>query len=297
MSEDEEKVKRMSGVKIALVALPLCLVLSTVGAVWYHWHKETEEVADPGLAMMGDGIDRAEVEDSLKKLEWLGDAGWETEEGRKQMRGVLSFVEGTLSPQNYGFVVHKGAEVSYEGELWPMVWVDVVGGEKKDEVVVVAAAYDSGSHDVVSLLTMARELKNLDPSRTIRILVFPFWLFMEHARRGDFWEAREEIVAVLSLERMAEIGGSSDARLKVGGPSLGKLEERLKSSNVDRVTHAAPQGIEQVFGEVGGAVFQMVEPADLTRGLKEKSPGNDVEALIVRTRVLAEVVRELAERE
>ncbi|MDA0768545.1 MAG: hypothetical protein O3A92_17170, partial [Verrucomicrobia bacterium] len=288
MSEGEEKVKGMSGVKIALVALPLCLVLSTAGAVWYHWHKETEEVADPGLAMMGEGIDRAEVEDSLKKLEWLGDANWETEEGRKKMGGVLSFVEGTLSPQNYGFVVQKGAEVSYEGELWPMVWVDVEGGEKKDEVVVVAAAYDGDEGSLVALMTAARELRNLEGSRTIRFLMYQGALAREGVVRDrSFMKNGEELVRVLELKGM---GGDGPVTLEVTGAEVAGLEGAFGHPDTERRTGSrASEAMDRIFGLGGRDVLLDFGPEYAEKWARMRQV--DQRLLIARTRVLVEVLR------
>jgi|GEM_PF-1430078 len=294
MSEGEEKEKGMSGVKIALVVLPLCLVLSTAGAVWYHWHKETEEVADPGLAMMGEGIDLKEVEDSLKKLEWLGDANWETEEGRKRMRGVLSFVEGTLSPQNYGFVVHKGAEVSYEGELWPMVWVDVVGGEKKDEVVVVAAAYDGDEASLVGLMTAARDLRDLEGSRTIRFLVYQGALAREGAVRDrPFVKNGEELVRVLELKGM---GGDGPVTLEVTGAEVAGLEDAFGHPDIERRTSSrASEPMDRIFGLGGRDVLLGFGPEYAKKWARSRQV--DQRLLLARTRVLVEVLRALAEGE
>lgn len=296
MSEDQES-KGAWKVKAALVALPLFLALSTVGAIWYHWQSDQEEVADPALAMPGEGIDPEEVVDSLMKLtEYIGERDWESVEGRKKTRQSLSFIEGTLSPQNYGFVVHKGAEVSYEGELWPMLWVDVAG--KKKEVVLVVAAYDSGDDSVVALMTAARAMRGAEMERTVRFLLFPEALFMEHKRRGDFMKSDENIVALLRLRQVGEASETGGITLSMDGPDLGGLEASLKHPDVERHVRTEEGHIAtnvRAFGREGAAVYQIVSPVGTST--LPKRDRDDLPALIARTRVLVELVSALADGE
>lgn len=291
MSDAEESTAK--GMKIALVALPLCLLISIVGAVWFHWYKETEEVADPGLAMAGTSIDRAEVEDSLEKLSWLGARDWGTDEGKKAMRGALAFVEGTLSPQNYGFVVHKGAEVIFEGELWPMVWVDVEGGAKKEEVVMVCARYDGDDGSLVALMTAARVLRDAEMERTVRLLVFPESKFERMGdRRGEFVKKGEEVVATLELSLLGMPGGGNIGTM---GADLGSMEKNLEREGLDRwlVTDGHETAVK-VFGPEVARGYQRCFPA-LALDLGEAVPGEgDIPSLMARTQSVVEMVLALA---
>ena len=295
MIEDQE-TKGAWKVKAALVALPLFLALSTAGAVWYHWQSDQEKVADPALAMPGEGIDPEEVADSLMKLtEYIGERDWETEEGRKNMRRVLSFVEGTLSPQNYGFVVHKGAEVSYEGELWPMVWVDVVGKKRKKEVVLVCATYDRDDASLVSLMTAARALRGAELERTVRFLLFPEALLVERSQRGGGMKSGEEIVALLQLRQMGKWVDGDGTKLSVKGPDLGVLEGHLKHEQVERQlwsTDKVHKWFGRVFGAAGAEHYQMILPVG-AEALPTKER-NDLPSLIERTSLLVELVTGLA---
>ena len=75
MSDGERSDGGIRGAKAFLVALPVCLFFSIIGAVWFHWHRENREEANPALAMSGQGMDRDEVEDLAKKLGWLSTEG------------------------------------------------------------------------------------------------------------------------------------------------------------------------------------------------------------------------------
>ena len=290
------------GVKFFLLVLPVCLVVSIIGAIWFHWHLETKEIADPGLAMGGGGIEREEVVDLAKKFGWLNSEGWETEEGRKGMHQRIAFIDGTLSPQNYGFVVKRGADVSYEDELWPMVWVDVEGGERKDELVLVTAPYDFGDDNVISIVTAAKELKASKLGRTVRFLVYPTWLLLElgHERRGDFMESGEELVAVLGLRQMGEPVADGGTMLYLNGPSLGALEEQIPKVGIERRLSAEQRRDEfnfnqRMFGHAGAGRYQTIRPVGSATWPKYKEA--DLDALIARTRVLVELVLALAEEE
>src|SRR6056297_4183395 len=101
-----------------------------------------------------------------------------------------------------------------------MLWVDVEGSDKKDEVVV-ATPYDFGDDDVVALLTAAKEWRDVAPQRTLRILFYPQWLFLENERRGDFLRSGEDVAVVLQLRQMGEAADGGGATLQVSGPHLG----------------------------------------------------------------------------
>lgn len=292
--ESESGEAEGRGVRIVLVALPVCLALSTVGAVWFHWQQETREVADPGLAMMGTGIERAEVEDSLKKLSnYIGPRGWETPEERHHVRQVIAFLEGSLSPQNYGFVVQRGAEVSYAEELWPMLWVDVPGRRQAEDLIVLAAAYDGDLESLVALMTAARELRGGQVRRTIRFLLYPERVPGVSELRSEFLESGERVVAMLSLRMGSGREGEGASRLEVVGPELGELEAVLPGTPVQRVIRApgavSPRG---AVGLMEAEVYQHVGPIGALDG--EERSETDVAALMAQTRTLVGLLRALA---
>jgi hypothetical protein len=301
MSEQEEQ-GGLPWIKIALVALPVCLFFSAGGAVWYHWHSDTQEVADPALALGGEAMDRAEVADSLVKLGWLSGDGWESEEGKRGMRQRLSFIEGTLSPQNYGFVVQKGAEVSYEGGLWPALWVDVEGGAKREEVIVVAVQMDGRDDDVVALMTAARAMKDAKVARTIRLV----WYFEGPAligdRRGSEITDGEEVVAVFHLRGLPGADSVGGKTIGIMGPDLGgAVESRFPDGLVrSRMPLAAGDRESKALKTLGlheASTYQLVSGLPV----EEEGPGavsrDDPAAIVEAVGDLVKMLLALAEEE
>lgn len=301
-----EESEGRGGVKFFLLGLPVLLVISIVGAIWFHWYKETEEVADPGLAMGGEGIERGEVEDSLRKFtEYIGKREWGTAEGRGNIRKAIALIEGTLSPQNYGFVVQEGAEVSYEGELWPLVWVDVEGSERKDEVVIIAAAYDwtTDPGATMSLLTAARVLRSMQLERTVRIIFCPEMIGIhpdtKRPKLGEFLQKKEDCVCFLRLVGMGSAQRVKDDGetkvLAIYGSELADADEpKVRDLEVNRVVTNKMEGNASDYGTRAVARYQQVEPVGKLESLPDELGLVDVDALIEQTRVLVRVVAELA---
>lgn len=120
--------------------------------------------------------------------------------------------------QGQGFAVQR-QEYEARGVVSANLIVEVPGGSKPDEIVVVGAHYDSvlgspGANDngsgVAALLEISRLLINSKPSRTVRFAAFtneepPFFLGRDMGSRIYASRSRglnEKIVGMLSLETM-----------------------------------------------------------------------------------------------
>lgn len=170
----EEEVKPNPAWKIALVGGPLFLLLSSVWAMWIWYKKDQEEDLDPRLALPAQEVGVAELGDHLRKLrDLIGGRDWDTPEGRAGMRRAIAFIGGTLSPQNYGFLVKRGAEVTHAGERWPSLWVDLAGTGKAKELILVTVPYDADDLSVPVALATVNALRAEELTRTVRFLFLP----------------------------------------------------------------------------------------------------------------------------
>jgi hypothetical protein len=93
------------------------------------------------------------------------------------LRQTIAFLEGTLSPQNYGFEVRRGAAVNLEGESWPTIWVDLRGSERNGEVVLVAVPYDQEAAAIAVVLGAVNDLRDEAMRKTVRFAFFPAALY------------------------------------------------------------------------------------------------------------------------
>lgn len=168
--------------KIAMVSAPAFLLLSTAWALWIWWKKSQDDSVDPRLALVSVAAEVEELEDSLHKLsQVLGPRDWESVEGRINMRRAIAFIDGTLSPRNYGFAVRKGEQLAHAGERWPTVWVDLVGVSDPMRILFVSAAYDRSDAAIALVLAVARDLRDEEFGPTIRFVFHPAQLYRGQA--------------------------------------------------------------------------------------------------------------------
>ena len=139
-----------------------------------------------------------------------------------ELEAAAAYIERELA--SAGYAVCREEFRSYVAPVRNLV-VEVPGGSRRDEIVVVGAHYDSvrgapGANDngsgVAAVLELARAFRGWQPSRTWRLVLFvneepPFFRTGQmgsqvHAERAR--ERRERIVAMYSLET---IGWYSDA--------------------------------------------------------------------------------------
>lgn len=162
-----------AGFKVAIAVFPLLLVISVIGAVWFHWRSGEEELVDPRLAMHAGPQDQRELAEHMEKLTlYVQSRGWESEEGRRGLRQTIAYIGGTLSPQNYGFRVERSNALSYLGELWPILWVDVEKGNP-ESWVLVEVSYDGDPADVALALAAIDRLRTASLDRGVRFLFVP----------------------------------------------------------------------------------------------------------------------------
>jgi hypothetical protein len=174
MATEEKAAKGNPGWKILLVAVPVFLALSGAFAMWSWWKGREEAGPDPRLALAASEVRARDLDDHLYKLrELIERRDWNTPAGRRGLRQSVAFIEGTLSPQNYGFAVQRGEDLSFADELWPTIWVDLRGSESEREVLLVAAAYDGEAAGIAAVLGAVNDLRDERMGRTVRFVFFP----------------------------------------------------------------------------------------------------------------------------
>lgn len=222
--------------KVAMIGVPAFLLLSTGVALWIWWKKSQEDAIDPRLALASMAAEVEELEDSIYKLsKVLGVRGWDTLEGRRNMRRAVALIDGTLSPQNYGFPVKKRQQLSYAGDQWPTVWVDLAGKEDPSRVVLVAAPYDGSDAAIAVVLAVARDLRDESFGPTIRFIFYPAQLYRDVAEGKslvDVLEKGESHLATLLPDVLEESAGPwNGVRLK---PIADAFADRVRQSAEDR---------------------------------------------------------------
>ena len=222
--------------KVAMVGIPGFLLLSTGFALWIWWKKSQDDSIDPRLALASVAAEVEELEDSVYKLsKVLGLRGWDTAEKRRNMSRAIALIDGTLSPQNYGFSVKKGERLTYAEEQWPTVWVDLEGQSVSSQVLLVSAPYDGSDAAIAVVLAVARDLRDETFGPTIRFVFYPSQLYQrKEAGKSvvDVLGKGESHLSTLSPETLGLGKGSwNGVRLK---PMADAFADRVRKSAEDR---------------------------------------------------------------
>ncbi|MEZ5304875.1 MAG: M28 family peptidase [Verrucomicrobiales bacterium] len=170
-------------VRIFLLGLPLGLLLTGAGSmIWHHLHKDD---ADPPVPPhLADSLRRdpaaADIAATIRILS--EEIGPRNIDQPAKLRAAASYLESSLSPLNMGYSPNKVTyEVPGAGEC-AIFEADLPGVIDPDEIVIVAAHYDSPPGDpgaadnasgIAALLALARSMTGLPQAKTVRFVAFP----------------------------------------------------------------------------------------------------------------------------
>lgn len=211
MSVEQEQEKSPWIWKAALVALPVGLGLSAAIAVGLKVSRGPQTGME-GVTYSANDFDVANLRDATNKAEDLiGERDFETGAGQKKMLQVVSFIKGSLSSINLGYIVQSDEGSVTEGRIWKNYWID--SSEKAEKgTLVVWCSYsdDDESASVAALLSVAEWLRGREFERRVRVA------FVRGEERksvtADFEEEEREIY--LHVSKLGQ--GSGEVSLTGG---------------------------------------------------------------------------------
>ena len=238
-------MKEGAWIRILIVALPAGLLLMGVGAlVNSHFQKVEKDIdASEAIRLETAALNRRPVSrDHLAtSLETLATRIGERHLGKpEQLESAAVWIESSLSGANMGYLVERQVYEVGGHEVRNLI-AELPGRERRDEIVVVGAHYDTvpgspGANDngsgVAALLSLARAFAGEQQARTVRFVAFvngatPYFqtesmgsLVYAKASRSR----REKIVVMINLimlgdsadaEKMISIVGNEDSRFFV----------------------------------------------------------------------------------
>lgn len=179
--------------KIVLVGVPVFLLLSVVVALLTTWIKSENKPLDPRLGLAAQKVSAREIESLRQTLEQLpGEITWETEGGRKNLRRITRFIQGTMGEQNYGIGIESGHFLSFEGELWPALWGETGSDLSDGKVVLIPARFDRGIEELLVVLVAANELRGDSFKVSVRFAFYSQELFEKEGRTTQIFLGKEE---------------------------------------------------------------------------------------------------------
>lgn len=235
--------KRPRLISLILVIIPLWLVISAAGALWYYFYKEKKD-ALVEQARFAQSVSVPMMDDDLRKLvEVIGERNGSSQNAAENLSRTTAMIEGLLGPSNTGYAVktHKGPE------QWPLLQVTVRGKNSKAPAVWVVTSYDSrvGSRGVEAnatglsaTLAAAQALASDKPDATIQ------FIFLPHANDP-------ESPLLDTAAKFAQlVKESKGAQSMLCVEAMGAGESLWLSS---RDTDAVPLNLAEGIGEVHGA--------------------------------------------
>jgi hypothetical protein len=247
----EPQQKRPRWVVWMLVILPLWLLLSGAGSVWYFLHREKQEEL-AGQQRFARSVSQSALADDLSKLVGIiGERHASSPDAAKNLSRAAAMIEGSLGPSNTGFEVRRE-----RGPVdWPLLHVAIAGKNPALPEVWVVCSYDSrpgtpgveaNATGIAAVMAVAQALAAEQPRAGVR------FVFMPHA--NDPGSPVAETAAVL-----ARLIGKARAILCVEAMGAGEV---LWLSSRD--AEAAPLELAQGLGMVRGAeTVGIGEQADL----------------------------------
>ena len=131
--------RRPLWVTFLLVLLPLWLVASGGGALWYYFQREKKQ-ALVEQERFAQAVSVPLLADDLRKIvEVIGERNASSETAASNLSRTASMIEGLLGPSNTGYTVQK---INGPGK-WPLLQVTLAGKNPAAPAVWVLTSYDS----------------------------------------------------------------------------------------------------------------------------------------------------------
>jgi len=249
--------RRPLWVTFLLVLLPLWLVASGGGALWYYFQREKKQ-ALVEQERFAQAVSVPLLADDLRKIvEVIGERNASSETAAANLSRTASMIEGLLGPSNTGYTVQK---INGPGK-WPLLQVTLAGKNPAAPAVWVLTSYDSragsrgaeaNASGLAATLAAAQALARDKPNAPIH------FIFLPHANDA-------ESPVVETAAKFAGLAKSPKAILCV--ESMGAGETLWLSS---RDVSAAPLNLVSGLGAVYGAeVVCLGEDTDLASTLFE----------------------------
>ncbi|MEO8617303.1 MAG: hypothetical protein ABI600_19380 [Luteolibacter sp.] len=208
-----EAKKRSGWVTFLLVLLPLWLIGSGGGALWYYFHKEKKQ-ALVEQERFAQAVSTPPLADDLRKLvEVIGERNGSSESAAANLSRTAVMIEGLLGPSNTGYAV----KLNRGPADWPILQVSIAGNDTKAPALWIVTSYDSraGSLGVeanatglAATLAAAQAMAGDKPSVAIHFVFLPHVndpespLLGTAAKFSELVKAAGGAQAVLTVEAM-----------------------------------------------------------------------------------------------
>ena len=240
-------------IRLLIVALRAGLLLMGVGAMVDSNFRQKESDLDPTEAIRLEtaALNRRPVsrEHLATLLDILATRIGERHPGKpEQLEKAAVWIESSLSGANLGYRVERQTYEAEGNEVRNLI-AELPGRERRDEIIVVGAHYDSvagspGANDngtgVVALLSLARAFAGEQQTRTIRFVAFvngapPY--FQTEAMGSLVYVNRckargEKIIVMLGLDSLGDLYGGGTVSISGSEDSSYFIDSALQAFSI-----------------------------------------------------------------
>ncbi len=238
-----EGKKRSGWVPFMLVLLPLWLIGSGGGALWYYFHKEKKQ-ALMEQERFSQAVSIPLLTDDLRKLlEVIGERNGSSEIAAANLSRTAVMIEGLLGPSNTGYAVKSNRGPAN----WPILQVSIAGKDTKAPALWIVSSYDSraGSRGVEANATgLAATLAAAQAMAGDKPSVAVHFIFLPHANDPD----SPVVETAGKFSELVKSAGGAKAILVVEAMGAGEM---LWLSS--RESSAVPLNLAAGLGAVHGA--------------------------------------------
>lgn len=212
---------KISGVKIAIAAVPALLIVSICVALYLGAQIEQEE----SRPIEGE-VTVPEMVDFLNKLnQMIGERSFSSEEGIRALRQTSAMIQGTLGPENLGYRIFTSQADPAVGLLWETIWIEV-GEVDEEDPLIVAIPYGEGGTEVAFGLGVAEYLTSHAPGNPMQLVFYPPLVEGDAAEWVRQRTRKEEAVAGVLFVRSGENTGGWGT-IEATGKSVSKVDDLI----------------------------------------------------------------------
>ena len=258
---EETEPRRDRRVVLLLWILPLWLVVSSLGGLWFYLRKQ-ESAKEDEQARFTTGVSEAGLRDDVGKfLRFVGERHSASSEGVQGLKRAAAMIEGSLGPGNAGYLVERVAGPSLPAGRWPLLVVKVKGSDEDLPPLWVMAGYDArpgspgaeaNATGVASVLAAAHAMASELPRRPVR------FAFLPHA-----YETEGPLLEALGI--LKQRVGEASSLLVVESTGAGK-SLLISSRDAENPALAQAGGLGEV---VGAEAICLEDDFDLSSALFE----------------------------
>ncbi len=161
-------------IRLCLLGLPLGLIVLGAASLAIHFSGKDQDGVPAVFNQLASEIQESDLQVYVRNLsEVIGPRHLEKE---GTLNRTANHLESTWGPENFGYRVER-QEFEIDGRLTRNIWIDLPGGDLRNEVICVTAHYDHPLERSVSsneatgaaaLLALAQNFIGERPDRTIR---------------------------------------------------------------------------------------------------------------------------------